>query len=74
MSEAIPCDNIDCDSIYNDQPEHLEPPASAELITEDLRCWGVEAYIAGYVNVRHARRFTRRARLSNDSAVPRTTR
>ena len=52
MSEAIPCDNIDCDSIYNDQPEHLEPSASAELITEDLRCWGVEKYIAGYVVVR----------------------
>jgi len=56
MSEAIPCDNIDCDSIYfTEQPEHIEPSASTELITEDLRCWGVENYIAGYAAVRPPR-------------------
>lgn len=55
MSEGIPCDNIDCDSIPYPETEtqevSVEPSASAELITEDLRRWGVEKYIAGYANI-----------------------
>ena len=69
MSEGIPCDNIESDSIYFDETEQLqEPSASTTCITEDLRLWCIENFIAGYTNVRrtrHSELFQDSTRISN---------